>query len=167
MSTLILNKWDFGSIPDSITSDLQTLNTWALETSAVFEPCMIGQFWAQQRIPGWILSNFHLNNISVAQKLAELEPGERCWRNTWTGPDLCGRTAILVCLGGITLCSWKQARNNWKTSKIWTKKNCSNGPPFGSFSRGKIKMAHLLPERSARREDHFLQTWSLLSGALD
>ena len=26
----------------------------------------------------WGLSNFHLNNISVAQKLAELEPGERC-----------------------------------------------------------------------------------------
>ena len=25
--------------------------------------------------PGWILTNFHLNNIFLAQKLAELEPG--------------------------------------------------------------------------------------------
>ena len=43
------------------------------EFSAVSELGMLAKFWAQQWIPGWILSNFHLNNISVAQKLAELE----------------------------------------------------------------------------------------------
>ena len=88
------------------------------EFSAVSEPGMLAKFWAQQWIPGWILSNFHLNNISVAQKLAELEPGERCWCNTWTEPDLCGRTYMLICWGGIIIFSWKQARNKWKTIKI-------------------------------------------------
>ena len=34
-------------------------------------------------------------------------------------------------------------------------KNTPMVPPFGSFSREKNKIAHLLP---ARREDHFLQT---------
>ena len=39
-------------------------------------------------------------------------------------------------------------------------------PPFDIF-KGKIKIAHLLPEQSAQQDDHFLKTWPLLSGALD
>ena len=103
---------------------------------------MLGQVWQDQWIPGWFLTNFHLNNIFVAQKLAELNLGERCWRNTWTGPDLCGRTTMLVCWGGITLCSWKQARNNWKTSKIVgfeRKKNAPMVPPLDRFQGEKWK----------------------------
>ena len=38
-------------------------------------------------------------------------------------------------------------------------------PPLDHF-QGKIKIAHLLPEGSAHQDDHFLQTWPLLSGAL-
>ena len=62
---------------------------------------MLGQIWKHHWIPGWILTNFHLNNIFLARKLAELEPGERCWCNTWTEPDLCGKTDVLICWGGI------------------------------------------------------------------
>ena len=39
--------------------------------------------------------------------------------------------------------------------------------PLWIIFKGKIKIAHLLPERSAHQDDHFLQTWPLLSGALD
>ena len=107
------------------------------ESGAVSEPGMLGQFWAHQ----WILTNFHLNNIFVAEKLAELNLGERCWRNTWTGPDLCGRTTMLVCWGGITLCSWKQARNNWKTSKIvgFERKKMLQWSPLWIVFKGKNK----------------------------
>ena len=53
------------------------------------------------------------------------------------------------------------------TSKILGFNALKNGPPFGPFSREEIKIAHLLPEQSAHQDDHFLQTWSILSGALD
>ena len=39
--------------------------------------------------------------------------------------------------------------------------------PFWIIFKGKIKIAYLLPEQSVHRDDHFLQTWPLLSGALD
>ena len=35
-------------------------------------------------------------------------------------------------------------------------KKLYNGPPFASFLREKLKITHLLPERSAHRDDHFL-----------
>ena len=38
--------------------------------------------------------------------------------------------------------------------------------PLLIIFKGKIKIAHLLPEQSAHQDDHFLQTWPLLSGAL-
>jgi len=86
--------------------------SWWPETSAVCYPGMLGNIWKHHWIPGWILTNFHLNNIFLAQKLAELEPGERCWRNTWTEPDLCGKTGVLICWGGmiIILKNWAE---NW------------------------------------------------------
>ena len=101
------------------------------ETSAVCYPGMLGQVWEHQSISGWILTNFHLNNIFLAQKLAELEPGERCWRNTWTEPDLCGKTGVLICWGGmiIILKNWaenwslepKLDRNEPKKGQQWPK----------------------------------------------
>ena len=39
--------------------------------------------------------------------------------------------------------------------------------PLWIIFKGKIKIAQLLPERSAHQDDHFLKTWPLLSGALD
>ena len=75
--------------------------------------------------------------------------------------------------GWINLIRGVDVINTHKTNKIvgfyavkYSTK-ISNGPPFGSFPREKMKIAHLLPERSAHRDDHFLQTWPLLSGALD
>ena len=62
--------------------------------------------------------------------------------------------------------------NNRKTSNMVefyaakTKKILQWSPLWIIF-KGKIKIAHLLPERSAHQDDHFLQTWPLLSGALD
>ena len=45
-------------------------------------------------------------------------------------------------------------------------KNIQWSPLWINFAY-RIEIAHLLPERSARWEDHFLQTWPLLSGTLD
>ena len=49
---------------------------------------------------------------------------------------------MLVCWGGITLCSWKQARNNWKTSKIVgfeRKKKMLQWSPLWIVFKGKNK----------------------------
>ena len=67
----------------------------------------------------------------------------------------------------------KNISNDLKNTKIlgfyavkqW-EKNIQWSPLWIIF-KGKIKIAHLLPERSAHQDDHFLQTWPLLSGALD
>ena len=45
-------------------------------------------------------------------------------------------------------------------------KNHPMVPPLDHF-QGKNKSNHLLPERSVHQDDHFLQTWPLLSGTLD
>ena len=39
--------------------------------------------------------------------------------------------------------------------------------PIWIIFKGEIEIAHLLPERSTRRDDQLLQTWPFLSGALD
>ena len=89
------------------------------------------------------------------------------------GHNVPGCTNKSILWGRIIQVKGEEKMKNGKTLKIegfyatkkW--KKSSNGPPFGSFSKGNIKIAHLLPERSAHRDDHFLQTWPLLSGALD
>ena len=67
----------------------------------------------------------------------------------------------------------RRGNKQWKTSNIvgfiCSKKleKSSNGPPLWIIFKEKIRIAHLLPERSARQDDHFLQTLPLLSIALD
>ena len=39
--------------------------------------------------------------------------------------------------------------------------------PLWIIFNGKIKIAHILPEQSVHRGNHFLRTWPLLNGALD
>ena len=57
----------------------------------------------------------------------------------------------------------KRYNNQVKTSKIENFHPAKNGknlpmvPPLDHF-QGKNKIAHLLPERSAHQDDHFLQT---------
>ena len=75
--------------------------------------------------------------------------------------------------GWIILVKGEDEINNGKTSttegfyaaKIL--KKIIQWSPLLIIFKGKIKIAHLLPEQSAHQDDHFLQTWPFLSGALD
>ena len=75
--------------------------------------------------------------------------------------------------GWIFLIKDKEVINNGKSSKIigfYAAQNWKKNPPMVPLwiiFKGKIKIAHLLPEWSALQDDHFLQSWPLLSGVLD
>ena len=48
------------------------------------------------------------------------------------------------------------SKKNCLTKNLFEK--CRKGPPFEPVIKGKIKIAHLLPECIAPRDDHFSQT---------
>ena len=73
-------------------------------------------------------------------------------------------TNMYIKWGWIFLVKGEEVINNGKTSKIegfyaakdW--KKIIQWSPLWIIFKGKIEIAHLLPERSAHQDDHFLQT---------
>ena len=86
--------------------------------------------------------------------------GILCHPNLFDCKDVLASHGISGKLAGEYLGSYLACMNDqniwFHPAKKWEK--ICQWSPLRIISKGKIKIAHLLPERSAHQDDHFLQT---------